>query len=454
LITWAQTSSLNNTERQYMKKRNAGDIDPETLGFLAIIAVILTAIISFGMLILAGTPLGPHGYLGNLLLVVRANIGFWIVLVMATAFGFYRKLSNPDEFAWYELPIQLAVSTLGIILLSCFFFSTSTHLTDTEIMNGYVTGAEYHEAWTERVVHTSTDKKGRTKTWVTYDKHEPYWTELTTVGDLSIDRSLYQTFVRYFSNERKKNLYHSGQSSIGDGNMYYVSYDAKQEIIPASRPQWFVNYLRASDSIKKIHGSVGLYKDLLRPYPSVYSGTYGEIEIDRVIEAGVTLPQQWKNDVDKTLDLALTHLGQQKEVNILVYAVNTADEGFVHALEESWVKCKQNDVIVILGVPEFPKISFAYITAWTKIEEFRINLRNKIIDSGDLNDGVAFANIITQEISKSPEQGGFKRMPMSDLEYLIADIRLPWWCQFLIVLVGGGISWVTSTILINNQYRE
>ncbi len=445
-----------------MRKKNAGDVDPEVLIPLGIFFLIVSAVVGIIMIALAGTSIGPSsGYIGKLFLVIHYNLGFWIMLIIATGFGVYRKLTNPEEFTLLELPIQLAVSTVSLILLFSLFFSTTGKLADTEIWNGYVTGAEYHEEWTERVereVSNGTDSKGNSKgshTEVSYEYHSPEWKELTTVGDITTNKDLYRTLARYFGNERKKTIYHTNQSSFGDGNMYYATYDSNRcGIIPAARPHFFVNYLKASDSVKKIHGSQALYKDLIRPYPEVYYGTYGEIELDRVINAGVTLPEKWKKDVNQTLSRALTSLGSRKEVNVLVYVANTKDQGFSYALEEAWVKGKNNDVIIVIGAPEFPKVSFAYVMAWTKIEEFKINLRNKILDIGDLSDGEAFANTILEDISKSPKQGGFERMPMADLEYLIADIRLPWWCQLLIILVGGGVSYVTSVILINNEERN
>jgi hypothetical protein len=70
----------------------------------------------------------------------------------------------------------------------------------------------------------------------------------------------------------------------------------------------------------------------------------------------------------------------------------------------------------------------------------------------NLSDGKALASAIVEEISKPASQGGFERTPMSDLEYLIADIELPMWAQILIVLLGGAASWGTSSFLIRNDF--
>lgn len=442
-------------------KHNRGEIGPETLRLLGITALIVGAFIGIYMVLTAETGAGPGGYIGKLLLVVRMNFGFWFLIIIAAGFGVYRKLTNPGNFTWTELPLQLAVSVVTLILLFAFFFSTAANLSDLEVWNGYVQKAEYYEEWTERVetrVCTSTDKDGHCTSWrtdVSYIRHPPTWSLHTTAGNLNVGRQLYQTYVRYFGNEQKTELYHMNQSSFGDGDMYYVTYQPGfHKVVPASQEHLFVNYLRASDSIKKIQGNLAGFQGLLRPYPRVYEDEFGNIQINRVVEAGVSLPKNWKYDVDKTLDEALTTLGATKEVNVLVYVVRTSNHSFIHALAESWVNGKKNDVIVILGMQEFPKISFAHVMAWTKIEEFKIVLRDRILNCENLADGKAFANLIVEEVAKPPLKGGFKRMPMAELQYLVSGIRLPWWCQLLIVIIGGAVSWFTSKYFIENGTRE
>lgn len=407
-----------------------GSIDPQVVLVFAPIMVILIAL---AVLLFSG----DGGYGGKLLLVVRSNIGFWVMMIVAVAFGLYRKVTNPDHFHWHELPMQLAVSVVSLILLSCLFFSTSANLTDTEIWNGHVTGAEYHEEWTELVKekycngHGKENKKcGGCKTRTYRRHHPPSWDVITTVSNLSVNSTTYRNVARYFGNEQKVDLFHSGQISHGDGDMFKVSHDpTRHQAIPAANPRSFVNYLQASESVKKVRGHERLFPELVRPYPEVYVGPYGYIEIDRVIDAGAGLPSAWKKTVDRALDEALVTLGRRKQVNVLVYAAKTADQSFAHALEQAWAKGKKNDVIVVLGVAEFPKVSFAHVMAWTKVEAFPVNLRNRILNLPDLRDGKAVASAIVEEISKPAAEGGFERMPMSDLEYLVADIQLAWWAQ-------------------------
>jgi len=76
------------------------------------------------------------------------------------------------------------------------------------------------------------------------------------------------------------------------------------------------------------------------------------------------------------------------------------------------------------------------------------------MDLKDLSNSGNFVRVIVEEIEKPKSQGGYERTSMSDYEYLLADISLPWWCQILIVLLGGAASWFTSVWLVKNDWRE
>jgi len=393
---------------------------------------------------------------GKMTTVITHNMGYWIVLLIALVFGFFRKLTNPQEFTWLELPIQLLVSFVVITALFAMFFTTSTELVDTEIWNGQVTRAEYYEEWTEERTEEyccGHDKDGNctstcTRTYTVH--HPPEWILLSTVGKIDVNKHVYNSYVQHWKNQKKKDLYNPGQISIGDGDMYYVTLHSNLTV-PAAREKHYVNYLRASDSIKKIEGSLSGYQQFLKPYPRVHSGHLGPIEINRVIKAGVNPPTHWVNELDRQLDFALVQLGSGKQVNILVYLVKTSDQGFAYALEQQWVRGKKNDVIVIIGSTSFPKADFCHIMAWTEVEEFKIVLRDRIMETADISDPQKLAQIIISQIKRGPQNGGFERMPMAELEYLVADIKLPWWCQVFIVLISGAASWGTSWYLIRKS---
>jgi hypothetical protein len=402
------------------------------------------------------------GVFGKVWIVVKHNPAFWIVGLVAAAFGLYRKISYPLEFAWVELLVQIPTSSLAVLSMFSLFFYTSTNMSDSEIWNGYVTTSEYYEAWTEEVTDTEctgTDSNGNctgTREVKRNVYHPPEWYIHTTNDEkIGISKSVYRGYVSYFGNERKENLFHMNQVSIGDGNRFYTTYSGgANQPIWSAREHPFVNYLKASQSIKLRQGSAASYAGLLLSYPQVYSGSFGPIELDRVLSAGTSVPSDWAQSVDHGLDRALGTLGNEKQVNLLMYVVGTSNRAFLHALEEHWVFGKKNDVIVVIGAKTFPKIDWVDVMAWTDVEEFKIILRNRILELHDLSDSDKLVGTIVSQVSLSPEKGGFKRKPMAELEYLVSDISLPWWASVLVILFSGLLSWGTSWALINNEFRS
>jgi hypothetical protein len=394
---------------------------------------------------------GGLKHLYNVSNIVWHNPGFWIMIAISVVFGIYRKLTNKDEFLWKELFIQIPVSLIVLLGLYTVFFTTSTDISDIEVWNGHVTKAEYYEKWTEKI--ESTDDKGNKS--VSFVEHPPEWKVLTTAGDFTTNQGVYANYRNRFHGEKKETVFRMNQSSIGDGNMYYVPCEQNpRDLIPASRPHLYVNYLKASDSIRKLRGNVDAYKAYLQPYPKVRENSFGAIEFDRVVVAGVQVPADWSSAVDSRLDHELKTLSFRKKVNVVVYVVGSKDRNFANALRESWIQGKKNDVIVVIGSTQFPKAEWFDVIAWTKVEEFPIQLRNRLMDLGDLTSADEFVNIVVQEIGKPKSAGGYERSPMSDYEYLLSDISLPVWCQVIVVLIGAAAAWFTSVMLINNRWRQ
>lgn len=397
---------------------------------------------------------------GKLALIISYNYVFWALLGIGAVISLYRKFKNPDDFTWGEFVINMVICVVATFFVFLLCYSTAADIDDQEIWNGYVTKASYYEGWTERVYYqecASRDKNGNCTAYVTrsYDQyHPPYWQAETSIPGFifRISRAQYRKYVGLWGHEQEKNLMRGSQVSIGDGDQYYVTHHGGREtLIPASEMRNYVNYLRGSDSIRKTRGSAEQYKDLLLDYPTVRGGPWGPVEVDRVLDAGVNLPKDWVRAVDRELDLALATLGATKEVNILIYVVKTGDEAFAYGLKDHWVEGKKNDVIVVIGTTNFPTIDWVHVIAWTKVEEFKVGLRNDLQDMGSMANAGALSGKIIEWVGKDPNAGGFARMPMSELEYLIADISLPWWAQGIIFVVVGGIIWGTTQFFIRQE---
>ena len=405
-----------------------------------------------------GTILTEPGVIKKLYIIVINNVGFWIVAFLSIVFGFYKKYTNPEKYTWLEFPFQVLAGISTVFVIYSVFFFTTSNISDVEVWNSYVQKAEYYEEWTEENTYQDCDSEGHCTTRTTRTYHPPEWYLITDINEKkSVKKDIYREYVKYFSNEKKKNLFHSNQVSIGDGDMFYTVFLKKYDNrITSAIEHDYVNYIKGTETLhKKSGGNTVGFEKLLLKYPRTYRSKYGKINLDRVLVTdGLSVPIDWIKKVDRNLDLVLSDLGKKKEVNILIYLAYTNDMAFTQALEEFWLNGKKNDVIVIVGTKSFPEIEWVSILAWTENEEFKVVLRDKIIDLKDLSDSDKFVDTIVSQISLDGNKGGYVRMPMNKLQYLVSDITIPWWANILVVIFSMFLSWLVSWALINNEIQN
>jgi hypothetical protein len=404
------------------------------------------------------------GIFGKMQIIILHNWFFWIMVFGGALYAAFRRYKNPENFTWGEVPIQIGVSTLSLWVLSTFFVYQTSDLKNQEVWSGYVTASKYFEQHDSETCTKSCDSKGnnctKTCTCTTYPESWSIYTN--NEESIGAGPSHYHNLRTLFGNENTAGS--QGDSCAGHpGTIWITQFDGSSErLVPSAKEHLFVDYLQASKSIRKESGgNTKGFEPLLKPYPRVHSGLFGPLELDRVINAGLTIPaekagdfEKWSAGLDRNLDLALTTLAKKKEVNLLVYLADTKDRKFFQALEESWVFGKKNDVVVIIGT-EFPKIDWVEIMLrGDDNEELKVALRNKVRDLININEGGTLAKTIVDQISLPHEQGGYKRTRMRDMEYLAADVEVSTGAMFIILLIWGFLTWLTSWALENNEIKE
>ncbi|MGD9728107.1 MAG: hypothetical protein AB7L09_02505 [Nitrospira sp.] len=405
---------------------------------------------------------GICGGAGKMAQVVYASSAFWFLTLISLAIGVGVKLKNPREFTWPEYVLYFEFCLCVMFGLYALMFSTSTDLVRTEVWNGRATSAYYQEQHTDRRTVTDYDSKGKP-----CGSHTEYYTHFaeygvsSTAGDYGGSPSIYNAFKQRWHNEQS----HLGScaSAAGPFSVYTVSHDGSPHtLVPVAREHNYVNFVTASDSIRKLNGLVHGYERFLQKHPRTHNGPYGCTELDRVVVAGAPVRSGWTMAVDQDLDMALVELGPGKQCNIVVYIVGSSDQAFAHALEEHWKLGEKNDIVVVIGAPNFPEVSWAYVMAWTDVQDFKIGLREKILNMGKDKTGDArgigfapdFVKVITDQVRLSSAHGGYQRKPMSDYDYLISEISLPWWASLIIVILGGALQFGAACFLIHNDVRD
>ena len=384
---------------------------------------------SLALLVAAYWYLIQSGIFGDLFHVVFSHMTFWIVYAALAAFGvwWWRKHEN---FSRGELWFFLAIAPFFAFPGCAFGYFYCTDLGDIEVWNGEAVRVEY----TERYGVRHTDSKGRTS-W-TY--HGPYYHVYTNNPGESTDMEKvdWNAYVEHWGGSSRLTS-RLNPSADDAARIHTITWDNRDESRVATAIEHpFVNYLRASNSILNTQGTMSGYEELLRPYPRVRDGTFGPVEIDRVICAGVTLPEDFVKCLDRTLDNELRTLGKEKEVNILVYFVGDADEGFFHALEDYWDMAKDNDCVVVIGTTTGTStIAWCQILSWTERMHFKELLADRVRGSRSLTGtGQELAELIINQVRAAGNEG-FLRRPLSDFRSLASEVRLPIWAHILVMVL-------------------
>lgn len=405
-------------------------------------------------IIMVGWPwyylLSQYGLFTKLSYFVIFKFPFYVTsLISLRAIYWYKTKYQHHQYNLKEFVIGVPIVLLANFGYTAILFFWATNLYDTEIWNGYADRAEYYEAWTEEVETCTTDDDGHRTCTKENVYHPPYWQMITSNGEvLSISQEIYTNYSRHFGTETEVDLYHSGQVSSGDGDMYLSKYDGSREkLIPTAISHPYVNYIRAAEPVFLYTGFASNYKSSLVDYPLVEDGYFGSIYLNRVFAPEVSIPDNWGLALNQTLCNELAFLGKQKQVNALVY-ITQQDTNFYKALHEIWYGGKKNDVVVILGMNSFPKLDWVRVMSWTDSPLFKEELAKKITNLPDLNDASLLGKTIMEQIGLGDSQGGFLRKPMDEFHELRNDIHLPLMAYFWGILIALGIQMPLLVIFI------
>jgi hypothetical protein len=194
---------------------------------------------------------------------------------------------------------------------------------------------------------------------------------------------------------------------------------------PTAVEHSFTNYIKANpDTVLKRQGAKERFAAKIPAYPRVYD----HYRADRFLAIGVQVPDRQR--LSARLSEINGRLGAPKQVNVTVIVVGEADQMYLEGLRESWLGGKKNDLVVVVGAPNYPEIAWAGVMSWTKNEEVKIVIRDRLLALGTF-DGDKALDIIAEEVKER-----FVRRPWADFEYLKATLEPPAWAQWLLFFLG------------------
>lgn len=331
------------------------------------------------------------------------------------------KLIWKRDVEWKE--VAIAGSIGAVLTLLVYLGGLASQVGDVEILNGevisknseHVSCSHSYECRCKEVKNPQTcsgsgsartcSGGGTTRTCDTCYEHsyDVDWNVITNVGTFNIDRV-----------DRQGTSTPPRWTAVVQGE-------------PVAKTHYFINYVKAvPDSLFHARAEVaGKFDSMIPAYPS---GVYDYYRLDRAISVGVPVPdlKAWNQDISQIV----RKLGPQRQANVIVVFVNTADQSYLHALEGKWIGGKKNDIIVIIGTTSYPKIDWVAVSSWTDKALFKVYLRDEIF---------ALQNIDRPAIIKAIETNtmkSFERKQMKDFEYLKYNIEPPFWMLTLAIILG------------------
>lgn len=209
---------------------------------------------------------------------------------------------------------------------------------------------------------------------------------------------------------------------------------------PVAAEHSYLNYVKAArNSLFYDKGEV--ITDIAIPaYPGeIFDYHY----VNRVLSINVPVQEvdKWNHEIG----MALRELGPKKEANFIVAFVNGNNPTYAQALERAWIGGKKNDVVLVLGTPKYPEISWVRVLSWTDKQDFKVKLRDDVLALKTVD-----RERIIQALVENTDKL-FLRKQMSDFEYLKYEIDPPLWVTILTFLTSAAASIFMSIYFSKNK---
>ena len=180
---------------------------------------------------------------------------------------------------------------------------------------------------------------------------------------------------------------------------------------PVAVSHLFKNYIKANPKTVLTRFSSQNPEKL--PVPDYPVSVYDYYRVDRFL--AVNYQEPYAHEWNWLLNRLNGTYGSVKQINIIVVAVKTASPEYQYLLEQKWLGGKKNDLVIMLGVPEYPRIAWVRIMSWSKSEGLKVELRDQIQGIGTMGRRDDIVNAVEAQVRTN-----WQRRHMREFEYLMA----------------------------------
>lgn len=352
------------------------------------------------------------------------------LIIIPIAFTVWAVNKFPHKYSWKEGILSVIITF--VIVSGVYFAGKYSNTQDFEILNGEVISKKREHGSYVRPYscncYTSCSGSGTTQSCSTIcqtcyeDRYTVDWYANTTLGKItfkSLDRS-------------SKSVYKEPDPTV------FINCLPGE---PAAKESWYMNYVKATPD--SLFNTKMLDNYPVPPYPEVYSF----YKYNRVINVNSKIKQEDINLLNSKLSNKLKVLGALKQVNVIVILTEIDDTSYRHAVENTWIGGKKNDVVVFLGMDDY-NYTWVDVMTWalnSGNELFRVKLKDEIFSQKQFD---------TDKISSSIEQqikAHYDRPRMEDFEYLKDEIHPPTWIIVFALILSLGSTVGLAVFFYNNE---
>lgn len=351
-----------------------------------------------------------------------------LLLIPSLIWPFVAKKLWPHEITWGELAINIAVG----LAITSVAFGVSRHISisDTAYQNAPLVSKNSERVSCEHSYtcncRESCSGSGESRSCSTtcdtcYDHlYDVNWLLNSALGSVKVPRVNRQGTV--------------------EPPRYKIAAKDDAMTIPYS----YQNYVKsAPDSLFSGAAYTTLKEEFKGVMPAYPENIYDLHYLNRVLAVNLALPEESKWNSELATMLAKT--GVSTTANAVVVFANVADRNFGAALRAHWIGAKHNELVVVIGVTDYPEIAWVDVFGWSESELAKVQLRDDVLELKTVDRPAVLALI-----SKTLNNGFVPRSP-EDFAYLEDEIELPTWIFVLLLIGSGGLSFGLSMVLASNS---
>ena len=361
------------------------------------------------------------------------NLTLLLLFFIPVLCAVFTRYKWKHEITLWETSATFLVGAL--VVFAVWQAGVHSESSDTELLNGAVVRKYQdevscsHDYKCHCTTTTTTDSKGHTHRSEHCDTcyehfHDYDWVLDTTIGKIKIDRV-----------DRQGTTQPARWTAVLIGEH-------------VAKEHSYTNYLKAvPDNI--LDGAGAVMADASQTVPQ-YPSVYDVYRVNHVISVNAKIPQPELDQLNYQVNNMLSRIGGSKQVNVNVVITQYTDS-YQYAIAKAWQGGKKNDVTILVGAPEYPKIEWVEVQTWvhnTGNEQLRVALQDDLMDNGKI-DITTFVPTIEKNVVAN-----YNRPHNKDYEYLADKIEPPTWVLVLGVLLSIAASLGIGYYFSQNQYRD